>query len=170
MKLIIAGTRDFADRFAPWIPRDGREVVARALEVDALPSPGEIETVVSGEAVGPDEWGVRYAMSHGIDVDRHPPEWDRYEDTDELAPYVRNREMAQAGDELLAFWDGKSGGTRHMIDQAMKQGVTKHVVRMDAKRSREALLNDGDARPKINTYDPNPSQDLSKVAKTVGDD
>jgi len=166
MKLGIAGTRDFADRFAPWID-SGAEIVERALAVDALPSPDAVDAVVSGEAVGPDRWGESWADARGITVHHYSVRWDEHEDDRKPAPYYRNRAMAEEGDRLLAFWDGKSGGTSHMIDKAMEAGMIKHVVRMDDEATRHALLAGDDAPVKVNTYDPNPSQDLSKVAKTV---
>ena len=33
----------------------------------------------------------------------------------------RNRAMADAGDQLLAVWDGYSRGTRHMIDEMLRR-------------------------------------------------
>lgn len=169
MKLVVAGTRSFADRFSPWVD-DGAQVVERALAQDELPSPEDVDVVVSGGASGPDKWGEAFARSHGIDVEQHPPEWDKYEDSERLAPYVRNREMAKEGDELVAFWDGKSGGTEHMIDKAVEEGMTKHVVRMDRKNTRLVMLKGADEHPIINTYTPEtPSQNLAKVAKTVSD-
>ena len=167
MKLVIAGTRSFADRFSMFVD-SGAEVVERALERDDLPLPEDVDVVLSGEASGPDQWGEAFASSRDITVDRYPPEWDKYEDTNRLAPYVRNREMAKEGDVLVAFWDGKSGGTEHMIDKAMEQGMTKHVVRMDKKQTRLAMLKGTDDYPIINTYTPEtPSQNLAKVAKTI---
>ena len=41
------------------------------------------------------------------------PDWDKY---GKSAGYIRNTEMAEAGDILVAFWDGKSKGTEHMIN------------------------------------------------------
>jgi hypothetical protein len=37
--------------------------------------------------------------------------------------------MAQAGDLLLAFWDGRSVGTRHMISCMQQLGKLVVVVR-----------------------------------------
>ena len=169
MKLVIAGTRDFADSLGMFVD-SGAEVVENALARDALPSPGEIDTVLSGEAKGPDQWGEAFADAHGIDVERYPPQWDKHEDDRKPAPYYRNRAMAVQGDALLAFWDGKSGGTRHMIDKSQEEGITKHVVRMDDKSTRYAMLKGDDVRAKINTYVPDtPNQDLTEIAKTVSD-
>ena len=48
---------------------------------------------------------------------RFSAEWQRL---GKAAGYYRNRQMAQAGDILVAFWDGVSNGTAHMI-QCMRQ-------------------------------------------------
>lgn len=37
--------------------------------------------------------------------------------------------MAQLADVLVAFWDGKSRGTRNMIDEALRSGLEVHVFR-----------------------------------------
>ncbi len=37
--------------------------------------------------------------------------------------------MANAGTHLLAFWDGESPGTKHMISAAERRGLKVHVVR-----------------------------------------
>jgi hypothetical protein len=49
-----------------------------------------------------------------------PAQWSIY---GKGAGYIRNREMAQYADALIAFWDGKSKGTKNMIDEAKKQGL-----------------------------------------------
>jgi hypothetical protein len=43
----------------------------------------------------------------------------------------RNFQMAQAGDMLLAFWDGRSASTRHMISCMQQLGKPVVVVRFD---------------------------------------
>ncbi|WP_276914036.1 DNA cytosine methyltransferase [Aneurinibacillus aneurinilyticus] len=55
-------------------------------------------------------------------------DWDKYGNS---AGYIRNREMAQSADALMAFWDGKSPGTKHMIDLAKEYGLSVIVVRYD---------------------------------------
>ena len=37
------------------------------------------------------------------------------------AGYLRNVDMAEYADALVAFWDGKSKGTGHMIDIVLKR-------------------------------------------------
>ena len=46
---------------------------------------------------------------------------------------VRNAEMAKCSDELIAFWDGESRGTRHMINFARKRGLEVSVINTTLK-------------------------------------
>ena len=39
---------------------------------------------------------------------------------------IRNKQMAEYADTLFAFWDGKSRGTKNMIDLAKKKNL--HVI------------------------------------------
>lgn len=39
------------------------------------------------------------------------------------AGFKRNSEMARYADGLIAIWDGRSNGTKHMIDQANHYGM-----------------------------------------------
>lgn len=69
--------------------------------------------VVSGTARGVDQLGERYAAEHGLSVRRFPANWDAY---GARAGRMRNSEMAHYADALIAVWDGRSPGTKHMID------------------------------------------------------
>ena len=42
--------------------------------------------------------------------------------------------MAENADALVAFWDGKSKGTEHMIKTANEKKLDVRVVRYHAKR------------------------------------
>ena len=59
-----------------------------------------------------------------IDLDIHLAKWDKY---GKSAGFKRNLEMLAVGDNVLAFWDGKSRGTRHTIDNALTKGMSTHV-------------------------------------------
>ena len=83
-------------------------------------------TVVSGHARGADKLGEAYALSKGYDVKVMPADWDKY---GKSAGYKRNKNMADISDALVAFWDGKSRGTMHMINLARAKGLRVHVVR-----------------------------------------
>lgn len=87
--------------------------------------------IVSGTARGADKLGEQYAQIAHYDVSRFPAAWDLY---GKSAGYKRNAEMAKFASEdgnigvLIAFWDGKSRGTKHMIDLAKRYGLDVHVV------------------------------------------
>ena len=85
-------------------------------------------TVVCGKARGADTLGEQYAKEQGYAVQYFPADWDRY---GKAAGYLRNTEMAKNADALVAFWDGMSLGTRHMIETAKAHGLKVRVKRYD---------------------------------------
>jgi ABC-type enterochelin transport system substrate-binding protein len=114
MKVIIAGGRNF---------RDYNKL--RESCDNILVNQKEVE-IVSGTAAGADTLGERYAQEKGYEVKKFPAQWDLY---GKSAGYKRNQQMAEYADGLIAFWDGKSKGTKHMIDIANKMGLKVRVIR-----------------------------------------
>lgn len=110
MKVIIAGSRDITDRV----------IVAKAI----LESRFNFTEVVSGTARGVDRLGEIFACSKGYSVKKFPANWTEY---GKAAGHIRNREMAQYADALLAVWDGKSRGTKNMIEEMEKLGKPVHI-------------------------------------------
>ncbi len=117
-RIIIAGTRDFndyellkktCDRYLAGKAESGEEIV-----------------IVSGGAPGADALGARYARERGLRVLHYPAQWGKY---GRKAGPMRNTEMAENADALLAFWDGKSRGTGNMIQKAEKRGLKVEVVK-----------------------------------------
>jgi hypothetical protein len=80
--------------------------------------------IVSGTARGADRMGEQYAVDSHFEVDRYPADWDRH---GRSAGYKRNVQMAKVATHLIAFWDGVSRGTGHMIDIARRLGLTIRV-------------------------------------------
>ena len=117
IKVIIAGTRDFNDY-------DFLKKNVDYFLQGINPNNEEIE-IVSGNARGADKLGERYAKERNLPVKLFPANWDKY---GKRAGYLRNQEMANYADVLIAFWDEKSKGTKHMIDIAKKQDLTVIVV------------------------------------------
>ena len=117
IKVIIAGTRDFND-YA--FLKKNVDYFLQGIN----PNNEEIE-IVSGNARGADKLGERYAKEHNLPVKLFPANWDKY---GKRAGYLRNQEMANYSDMLIAFWDEKSKGTKHLIDIAKKQGLTVIVI------------------------------------------
>ena len=114
MKVIIAGGRNFRDYNKLRESCDNILVNQKELEI------------VSGTAAGADTLGERYAQEKGYEVKKFPAQWDLY---GKSAGYKRNQQMAEYADGLIAFWDGKSKGTKHMIDIANKMGLKVRVIR-----------------------------------------
>ena len=88
----------------------------------------EITTVISGCARGADTFGEQYAEEHGIPVERHPADWERF---GRSAGPRRNHEMAQCAEALIAVLYPGSRGTENMIQEAQKAGLKIYVKWFD---------------------------------------
>ena len=123
LRIIIAGSRDFNDY--ELLKKSAIEIITKKT---MLP---DLTRIVSGGARGADTLGERFANEMGLEISRFIPDWDGL---GKRAGYVRNAEMAKFAVEddndgmLIAFWDGKSRGTKHMIDLAKRYGLEVHVM------------------------------------------
>ena len=86
--------------------------------------------IVSGCANGADKLGEKFAEEFRIDVELYPAQWNTL---GKRAGYIRNEEMANNANALIAFWDGESNGTRHMIETAKKKGLLVRVILYENK-------------------------------------
>jgi len=103
MKTIIAGSRSIVDLIHV---------------TEAIGQCGwNISEVVSGGARGPDKLGEIWAEKANIPIKQFIPDWDGL---GKCAGFQRNSEMAEYADALIAVWDGKSNGTKDMIQKARK--------------------------------------------------
>lgn len=110
MRTIIAGTRTLTDF----------NIVLSAIKNSTF-----IPTVIlSGGARGVDSLGELYANINDIPLEKYPANWDLY---GKSAGYKRNVLMAEHADSLIAIWDGKSLGTKHMIDIAKKKNLRVYI-------------------------------------------
>lgn len=116
MKVIIAGSRNFNDYQA---------MIATIHE-----SGFDVTEVVSGKASGADTLGERYALERKIPVKEFPALWDLY---GKGAGPIRNGQMADYAEALIAFPIGESRGTRNMIAQAMAKGLKVYVKECSEK-------------------------------------
>lgn len=81
--------------------------------------PEGITGIISGGAKGIDSCAREYALSHGIPITEFLPDYKRY---GKSAPLKRNILIIQKSDILIAFWDGRSLGTKFVIDNCKKLG------------------------------------------------
>jgi SLOG family YspA-like protein len=116
MRVIIAGSRCFVDIY---LVRSAMREFFRAHG-----APDEETIVVSGGAPGVDQLGERWAEENGCDVVRYPADW---KNQGKAAGPIRNRLMAENADALCAIWDGKSRGTKNMIEEAKKRGLKTYI-------------------------------------------
>ena len=116
-RLIVAGGRDFACYAS-------LSLVLNTFYATLLADGKQLE-VVCGGARGADSLGERWATQFSVPVVRMPADWNTH---GKSAGYKRNAQMAEVGHELVAFWDGKSKGTGHMIDLARAKGLPITVV------------------------------------------
>jgi len=113
MKVIIAGSRDIADM--------------SKVEAAIRHSKFKITEVVGGGCSGVDRLGWRWAVDNKIPFTLFKANWNRY---GKYAGPIRNREMACYADALIAVWDGKSRGTRSMLNEAAEKGLKVYLARV----------------------------------------
>jgi len=83
--------------------------------------------IISGSARGADVLGEQWARENNIPLRLMPANWAK---DGQRAGYIRNVEMADQADALLALWNGKSPGTRHMIEIATRRGLLVSIWRV----------------------------------------
>ena len=87
----------------------------------------DITSIVSGGAKGTDQLAERYALEKSISIEVIKPDWNRY---GKAAGIIRNKDIINHCDAVIAFWDGISKGTKSTIHFAenAKKLVTIHII------------------------------------------
>lgn len=122
MKVIVAGSRTFDDR--------------QLLESTLEKMTGKLSklTIIHGGADGADRMAEWWALrKKGVTVKGFYPDWNKH---GKSAGPIRNSEMVKEADALIAFHDGKSPGTKDVIDKARKAGLKIKVVLFKPKRKK----------------------------------
>lgn len=113
MRVVVFGSRDF------------NNYIQLSKVLYKLNRTSPISTILSGCARGADSLAITWADFEGIAVERYPAEWNKF---GKQAGFVRNRVMAENCDYGIAFWDGKSRGTKHMIDTCTSLSVPLEII------------------------------------------
>jgi len=127
MRVIIAGSRDF-NNFA-FLDKECIKIF-RYLSNNYNTKATNVE-IISGTARGADQLGEKFAAKYGLSIKLFPAEWDKF---GKSAGYKRNEQMAEYAKKdselgvLIAFWDGKSKGTKHMIDLAERYDIKVFTI------------------------------------------
>lgn len=112
-RVIVAGSRGFFDY--DLMRRELDELFWVSSEFDD----GDIK-IISGMADGADSLAIRYADERKLTKILFPANWNKYH---RVAGFLRNEDMLSVATHLVVFWDGKSSGTRHMIEIAKAKGI-----------------------------------------------
>ncbi len=111
MNIAFVGSRNFPD----W------SLIQK--EIDALPVG---VTVISGGARGVDSVSIELAKKRGLAVRVFTADWASY---GKAAGMIRNQEIVKHSDEVIAFWDGKSRGTKNTIKLTMAANKPLRIIR-----------------------------------------
>ena len=87
--------------------------------------PRGVTEIVSGGANGIDSCARTYALENGIKLTEFLPEYNRFK---KGAPLKRNLKIIDYADEIIAFWDGQSKGTKYVIDNCRKKNKKIKVI------------------------------------------
>lgn len=115
-RVIIAGSRDFADYST--LRGVCNNILADKSQTHRI-------VIISGGAAGADLLGEEYAREKGYEVRQFPADWKQF---GIAAGCIRNGEMADNADGLIAFWNGKSRGTKNMIDTAKRKNLPARTI------------------------------------------
>jgi hypothetical protein len=128
MKVIIAGGRDLNDYRLVKTKCDNFLRNHRDIEIVSGRCSTGTKTFTTSDGInvfGADGLGELYAAESNHNVIPMPADWKMYGNA---AGPIRNEEMSEVGDVLIAFWDGKSRGTKNMIDLMKNLGKPVRVV------------------------------------------
>lgn len=81
--------------------------------------PEGTDEIVSGGARGIDSCAASYARANEIKLTEFLPDYDSF---GKSAPILRNKQIVEYADEVIAFWDGISRGTAFVIKYAKQMG------------------------------------------------
>lgn len=129
-KIIIAGSRNFENY--EYLEEQTKNLI-KSLNVN-----NALITIISGKAQGADTLGERFAKENKLSLLEFPADWEKY---GKKAGYLRNAEMANHATHLLAFWNGSSPGTKHMIDIATQKNLTVKVCEYPPRKAIEDFNN-----------------------------
>ena len=121
MKTIVTGSTSLTSM--------DNDIVKKAIEEAINESGFDVSEIVVGDEME----GVSYLadqLSNDLELDSTIFESmdASYKEGTLISKQIRNVEMAEYGDQVIALWDGKSQGTEHMITIAKQKGMNVHIV------------------------------------------
>ena len=123
MKIAVVGTRKYTDY----------EAFKKALDKVLVGLPqGQCITIISGGAKGVDQMAQQAAREYGFDFVLFKP-YHLIDPTVEYSPkyfFTRNKQIADNADLVVAFWDGESSGTRHIVEYCQRNRKSYMKVKL----------------------------------------
>ena len=128
MRLAVVGSRTFTNKRRLYF------------ELDEMRKTFNIHEIVSGGAKsGADLYAKEYAMDRRIHYKEFPADWrdfgepcviktGTYGQYNALAGFKRNETIADYSDEAIAFWTGKSPGTKDVISRFQNKAKKVRIV------------------------------------------
>jgi hypothetical protein len=111
IKIGVVGSRSFNDY----------KLVKDTLD----PYKGKVWLIVSGGARGADSLGEKWANENWVKTLIHRPDWDKH---GKAAGFIRNKQIVDDSDLIIAFWDSLSKGTEHTIRIAREAGKVVKII------------------------------------------
>ena len=127
MKLAVIGSRKFTNYL----------FLQRVIRNKFILS--KIECIVSGGAKGTDILAELFADTYGIPKKIFYPEWKVY---GKRAGFIRNEYIIEYADEVIAFWNGNSKGTKNSIDIAKRLKKKIYIIYVKGKVKWKKKLKD----------------------------
>lgn len=119
-------------RLVKFMPKSSKPIVCicgsrsiNNLNLDFYLNPTDYSEVVCGGANGVDTFAEKWAKRHGLEFVAFLPQYQVY--GGKYAPLKRDEDLVAYCDIVVAFWDGKSNGTKYTIDFAAKLGVPVYL-------------------------------------------
>ncbi|MBP3372759.1 MAG: DUF2493 domain-containing protein [Clostridia bacterium] len=99
---------------------------SRNLQIENLQDylPRETTVIISGGAKGIDSCAREYANSQNLQLIEYLPDYASF---GRNAPLKRNITIIEQADLVVAFWDGKSRGTKYVIEHCKKRDISVEV-------------------------------------------
>lgn len=123
MKVLVCGSRSFRDIGYVW------DCLSDITLKECVENADFIEELIHGACDGPDLFADEWASKSGIPIKSVSADWNKY---GKAAGPIRNKEMVDmltpGEDIVIAFWDGKSKGTKHTINLAKEKGIKTIVL------------------------------------------
>lgn len=102
-----------------------RHVSGYSIEQMISHLPSNTSELVSGGAIGIDSLAEKAAKHLGLPIKIFYPD---YEKNGRLAPLIRNSEIVEYADFILAFWDHKSKGTANTLSRCVQASKPFRII------------------------------------------